>query len=64
MTSGHERRHMITLFAAAALLLCFPALAGPASAATEIFHLRTECSKLGKQLLGEAGVNSEKEHAF
>jgi hypothetical protein len=35
-----------------ALATC-PAVAGPQPTATEIFHLRTECIKLGKELMKE-----------
>lgn len=55
---------MRTLIALAvmALLFCSPVNAEPSPTATEVFHLRSECSNLGKQLLEENRVPSE--HGF
>ncbi|MGA7322988.1 MAG: hypothetical protein WBX25_00545 [Rhodomicrobium sp.] len=53
---------MRSMLAVAALLFCSPASAGQKPTATEVFHLRSECSKLGKQLLWEVGLKLE--HAF
>lgn len=54
-------RHLAIL--AALLLGTAPASADPKPTATEVFHLRTECSKLGKQLLEEAGIGTSS-HGF
>lgn len=55
-TSGQARQHRRMPTAVAALLFCFPAGASPKPTATEVFHLRSECGRLGKQLLEENSI--------
>lgn len=64
-TNSQAQKYMRTLPAFAALLFCSLANASPKPTATEAFHLRSECGRLGKQLLVEHGITgTEEAHGF